>query len=483
MIQHGDCLELMRAMPEASVDAIVTDPPYGLEFMGMAWDTMREDGKPRARNEWGDFGSREHARHPSEVQAIRRNKGLAFQQFSLAWATEALRIAKPGAHLLAFGGTRTFHRLAGALEDAGWEIRDTLCWLYGSGFPKSLDVSKALDKAAGAERECTRPGVVQRDGYGEDWDTGDSAQRPRYDLPATDAARAWEGWGTALKPAWEPIILARKPLVGTVATNVTVHGTGALNIDGCRIGGNGGNRRDNLSTTEPRGAAMGAYAVPAAAVDGLGRWPANVVLDPEAAALLDAQSGERPGMREATLNRGATTGKGLGYGSTSPQSAGLVGYGDTGGASRFFYCAKASRAEREEGLAEIAARQRDDSRTADQPMNGGDGNPYNRGVAPRRNHHPTVKPVALMRWLVRLVAPPGGLVLDPFAGSGTTGIACALEGVRFLGLEREAEYVAIAEARLRSVERGPAAWLVFDGRDEGRDSEDPAQPSLFGNAG
>ena len=321
-VRHGDCREVMAAMDAASVDAIVTDPPYGLAFMGKGWD---------------------HA-----------VPGVEF------W-TEALRVAKPGAHLVAFGGTRTFHRLACASEDAGWEVRDTLSWLYGSGFPKS---------------------------HNGPWG------------------------GTALKPAWEPIIMARKPLTGTVAANVAAHGTGALNVDECRIDASAG-RPHIVSKAEPSLNAFG-NGLNGSAFAGsttLGRWPANVLLDEGAAAQLDAEAGERksgvPGVRRKSHDTSAMSGR---LGITGQREA---GYGDTGGASRFFYTAKASRKERGEG-----------------------------------NHHPTVKPIALMRWLCRLVTPAGGTVLDPFTGSGTTGCAAALEGFGFVGIEREAEYVAIAERRI-----------------------------------
>ena len=333
----GDCRELMAAMPAASVDAIVTDPPYGLAFMGKGWD---------------------HA-----------VPGVEF------W-TEALRVAKPGTHLLAFGGTRTYHRLACAIEDAGWEIRDCLSWLYGSGFPKS---------------------------HNGPWG------------------------GTALKPAWEPIIMARAPLAGTVAANVAAHGTGGLNIDGCRIAVNPVVDASQLRTmTRSRRETADGWGLSTVQGDtpqvvrADGRWPANVALDEDAAAMLDAQTGTvgggfgvRGGGASGEWN---PTDRATARGQTIRGGGEVVGYGDTGGASRFFYCAKASRSEREAGT---------------------DG-----------NGHPTVKPVALMRWLVRLVTPAGGVVLDPFTGSGTTGVAAVQEGRRFIGCEREAEYVEIARRRI-----------------------------------
>lgn len=440
MIQLGNCLDVMLAINADSVDAIVTDPPYGLEFMGKGWD----HGVP----------------------------GIPF------WAA-ALAIVKPGAHLVAFGGTRTFHRLTCAIEDAGWEIRDCLCWLYGSGFPKSLDVSKAIDKAAGVADSRTFKSSNPADRpythtVGETSTGWKSPVRPDKTNPYSEEAEEWDGWGTALKPAWEPIILARKPLVGTVAANVQRYGTGALNVDACRIAGPnwngvwgssnatvGGDRTFNAS---PEGEAYRSEQHPA------GRWPANVLLDEEAAAQLDAQSGERPGQlaraRTDGVEQGNTVLGPLKHITKNPEPR-----ADTGGASRFFYCAKASRAEREvglDGLPVVHATSRPASddveeRTIQERLHG----------RLARNHHPTVKPVALMRWLVRLVTPPGGLVLDPFAGSGTTGIACELERRRFHGIEREAEYVAIATARLAAAVATPELF-VADGE------ADPRQEELFG---
>jgi site-specific DNA-methyltransferase (adenine-specific) len=362
----------MPTLDAESVDAIVTDPPYGLGFMGKAWD----HGVP----------------------------GVEF------WL-EAFRVAKPGAHLVAFGGTRTFHRLTCAIEDAGWEIRDCLSWLYGSGFPKSADVSKMLDKAAGAERVAllvpTKPGNHPlQAGPISLGATG----MTDVSEPITAAARQWQGWGTALKPAWEPIILARKPFPSTVAANVQEHGVGGLNIDATRVPYRGDYRSPARTSGEVNSG--GSFGTGVKKFDDVnaeakGRWPANVVLDEDAAAMLDEQSG--------TLH---THGGGFGeYAGGSMFGGGRVRAAsqptDSGGASRFFYCAKASRSER-----------------------GAD------------NTHPTVKPLALMRWLVRLVTPLGGIVLDPFTGSGSTGCAAVAEGFRFVGIEKEAEYAAIAAARI-----------------------------------
>lgn len=445
-VYHADCIDAMRQLPADSVDAIVTDPPYGLEFMGKEWDSFRGSNSgikkpskkaagigtngapvfsPNRRNqkcpECGKWAY-DHAGRKCECGGWKQPAQVAysnaFQSWCEAWAREALRIAKPGAHLAAFGGPRTFHRLTAGIEDAGWEIRDSLAWMYGSGFPKSLDVSKAIAPAAGAEREVvgertratTRPpapdqsrGVAYR--YGGD--VQDTA-------PATPAAAEWAGWGTALKPAYEPIILARKPLRGTVAANVLAHGTGALNIDATRIDGTKaqrGERRTALGRVNDDGW----KPKPVRADDASGRWPANVVLDPEAAKLLDEQTGDLPA-GVAVRHRGVPSNGVTGWGAKAPGTPD-VGYGDSGGASRFFYTAKADAEER---------------------------------VAPdgTRNTHPTVKPTDLMRWLVRLVTPPGGTVLDPFAGSGSTGVACRAEHVRAILIERDAEYARIIASRL-----------------------------------
>jgi len=327
----GDNLDVMASWPGCCVDAVVTDPPYGIEFMGKDWD-----------------------------------HGVPGEQF---WA-EFLRIAKPGAHLVAFGGTRTFHRLTCAIEDAGWEIRDCLMWLYGSGFPKSLNVGKGIDRAAGELKpEGTAFNVAGV--YNDKMQTTSPSQGYVSPSPVTDAAKQWYGWGTALKPAWEPIIMARKPLIGTVAANVLAHGTGALNVDGCRV-----KTGDDLSGGTFGGTRDADGNLPNAIGSGdKGRWPANVLLDPEAAAMLDEQSGERP--------------------------------------SRFFYTSKASRADR---------------------------GPH--------NDHPTVKPTALMRWLVRLVCPAGGIVLDPFNGSGATTYAAREEDCRYIGIDQDGGYCETARRRL-----------------------------------
>jgi site-specific DNA-methyltransferase (adenine-specific) len=388
-VETGDCREIMAAMDAASVDAIVTDPPYLLSFMGKAWD--------QGETPW------------------------MMQQWHETWAREAYRVLKPGAFCLAFGGTRTHHRLMCAIEDAGFEVRDTLSWLYGSGFPKSLN----LDPHGGP----------------------------------------WRGWGTALKPAWEPIILARKPMTGTVAANVAAHGTGALNIDATRIGGDlmvesrmsqsrGGVLNANGRDVEHGNWQQRPNDAPATHT---GRWPANVLLShhedcngtcAEGCPVkeLDAQSGERPSGTAGPSFHRARPDRTF-FDQVDSRDRVTMRYGDTGGASRFFYTAKASRRERNAGLDGMPERSvhppEPNGRVWDIPGS---------HSTPRANNHPTVKPVAVMRWLVRLVTPPGGLVLDPFAGSGSTGIAALLEGFAFAGIEQDPGYAQIARRRIAHTE-------------------------------
>jgi len=386
-LHHGDCLEVLKTLPECSVDAVVTDPPYGLSFMGKKWDY--------------------------DVPAVE------------VWQ-ECLRVLKPGGHLLAFAGTRTQHRMAVRIEDAGFEIRDLIAWVYGSGFPKSHDISKAIDKEAGAEREVVR---VKPRAATSGTMAGRSDSRPWIEksrevgyhevagsIPATEAAKQWQGWGTALKPAFEPVTMARKPFASTVAANVLEHGTGGLNVDGCRVGTDGGCRMLDGDGGFDAGCvnALGGHlnSTRSHREPGLGRWPANFIHD---------------GSEEAT---------------------GLLG-----DAARFFYTAKASKSDRDEGCDGMGAAPRQDVGAL---RDGG------RESQPLANHHPTVKPTDLMRYLCRLVTPPGGIVLDPFTGSGSTGKAAILEGFRFIGIEREAEYIEIARARIQREADKPRQLDLFD---------------------
>jgi site-specific DNA-methyltransferase (adenine-specific) len=406
----GDCRVSMAEMETASVDSIVCDPPYELGFMGKSWDAS----------------------------------GIAYD---LEVWRQALRVLKPGGYLLAFSATRTYHRMTCAIEDAGFEIRDCIGWHYGSGFPKSLDVSKAIDKAAGAQREVV--GIKHAERYpngpgGNTFTVGGEPDGTRIGpqpltAPATDDARRWSGWGTALKPAWEPVVVARKPLQGTVAANVLRYGTGAINVDGCRVASSDAlvrppiDRNDNVAYV-----AYGKVLGVGVQVEPAGRWPANIILSHDPAcgdecapgcpcAAMDAHSGGDGASR---------------FFSNLPIEADdLV---------PFFYAAKASRREREAGCDDLPARsgaeavEREEGSAGVNSPRAGAG----RTAASVRNNHPTVKPVSVMAWCIRLVTHPGGLVLDPFTGSGTTGVAARREGMRFVGCEMSEEYAEIARARI-----------------------------------
>lgn len=361
MLIHSDCLEALRKLPDNSVDSVVTDPPYGLSFMGKKWD---------------------YAVPSVEI-----------------WA-ECLRVLKPGGYLLSFAGSRTYHRIACGIEDAGFEIRDMIAWVYGSGFPKSLNVGKAIDKMQGNERINLGLSPNRRLSHerGNSW-----KQTSPNSMQYTESRgnSPYEGYGTALKPALEPITVARKPIEGTVAANVLKWGTGAINIDGCRVGS------EEISVhTDPAIYSMTPHKSNLDYRNHQGRFPANLIHD---------------GSDEAT-----------------------AGLGD---AQRYFYCAKASKAERNMGCEGLDKQEGQGSykfRT--------DGSLDGKPTAAKSNIHPTVKPIALMRYLVRLVTPPNGTVLDPFLGSGTTAIAAIQEGFDWIGIEREAEYCDIARARIAAAE-------------------------------
>lgn len=431
-VHLGSCLDVLPTIGTATIDAIVTDPPYGLS-------NVKPDGIINAIKEWAS-GNREFV---PDAKGFMGKDWDAFVPPPAVW-DECFRVLKPGGHLLAFAGTRTQDLMGLAVRLAGFEIRDSIAWMYGSGFPKSLDVAKAIDKAAGAERETkkwvrtgktvsatnsvgTRGGMtgnLQCPDCGKWKFSPDYCRCPKDNGAQTDTAKKWEGWGTALKPAHEPIIVARKPLVGTVAENVNTYGTGAINIAATRIAFR--SEEDRASATPQGRVTSNASAGAAPDVDAgerreidrpdnsAGRFPANVMLDETMAAILDEQSG-------TTKSPKAYVGDG--YADSSMFGVGGVNhaneYGDTGGASRFFYVAKASKRDRNEGLDE------------------------------RANIHPTVKPTDLMRQLVRLVTPPDGVVLDPFTGSGSTGKAAILEDFTFVGIELTEEYIPIIEGRLR----------------------------------
>ena len=418
----GDCRERLKELPDCSVDSIVTDPPYELGFMGKSWDAS----------------------------------GVAYD---VELWRECLRVLKHGGHLLSFGGSRTYHRMACAIEDAGFQIRDQIMWVYGSGFPKSLNISKAIDKSAGAEREVVGSKLGQA-GYhlqGHSSSTGAfshglGSSTPETRLasslvtaPATAEAEVWDGWGTALKPAHEPIVLARKPLVGTVANNVLKHGVGGINIDGCRVG-------DELmvnpsGSTNPRIAMGNGWREDAQPTVANGRFPANFIHDgsDEVLELFPDSTSKSGGKSGTNANPMSWT--------ENNKERDRVGHTDSGSAARFFYCAKASKKDRNEGLDQFEEQWQAGAEFRpnhmEKALNGESGNPFGRWQ-PTKNHHPTVKPTELMRYLCRLITPPNGTVLDPFTGSGSTGKAAVLEGFSFIGVEQSEEYIAIAKARIES---------------------------------
>jgi DNA modification methylase len=479
----GDCRDVLKTLADNSVDSVVTDPPYELGFMGKSWDST----------------------------------GIAYDV--TVWE-ECLRVLKPGGHILAFGGSRTWHRLAVAVEDAGFEIRDSIAWIYGQGFPKSLDVSKAIDKRGGSgallakeigealrvarelrgmskskadEIFCDgttnwtwfegRPGgqrsptpktfarvveawpelgglsekvaeaerevIGEKSGNSYVFAPGENREAPAVEMdvtaPSTPEAKAWAGWGTALKPAFEPVVVGRKPFGKgvTVAENVLRWGVGGLNIDGSRIGTGETTIRQNSSSSSFMTGKIGEtqltqtqYTTGSTA----GRWPANVILDEVTAGLVDEQSGVSKSTRsEITSTPGGVYGAGKGL----PSHTGVYGHGDSGGASRFFYQPKASKRDRNEGLEELPEVKGGSLSGGEDKRNGKTNQPM------RQNFHPTVKPTQLMRYLIKLVTPPGGTVLDPFTGSGSTGKAALLDGYKFVGAELTEEYLPIIEGRLR----------------------------------
>lgn len=452
----GDCIEVMRSLPDSSVDAVVTDPPYGIRFMGKSWDGADIEARVAERRGFASHapGAGPNGGHKS-IAAEAGKYDLApaamkaFQAFSEEWAREAIRVLKPGGHLLSFASARTYHRMVCGIEDAGFEIRDQIAWIFGSGFPKSLDVSKAIDKAAGAVRSDAMVGGhrgMQREG-GEDGGSNDykivkdaighgvGCGAASRGTAVTDAALQWSGWGTALKPAHEPIVVARKPLIGTVAANVLAFGTGALNIDGCRVDSPEGVAIINHSRNGVAG--YGNESLGGGTHGGFhlhGRWPANLIHDgsDEVVAMFpQSTSGAVTGGTVGGAIREVYNSSG-GYVMPEIKSS-------SGSAARFFYCAKASRADRNAGLVNPGPQFQHGTtlrKVEDAPKAG--------------NIHPTVKPTDLMAYLCRLVTPSGGIVLDPFMGSGSTGKACAREGLQFIGIEMEPEYMEIARARIEN---------------------------------
>lgn len=417
-LEIGDCLDKLKELEDNSVDSIVTDPPYGLSFMNKKWDY--------------DVPSTE------------------------IWV-ECLRVLKPGGHLLSFSGSRTYHRMVVRIEDAGFEIRDQIMWVYGSGFPKSHNIGKAVDKLQGNEREVVgdkpyKSGNLKT----ENILGGDYSMDNRVQLQETKGTSEWEGWGTALKPAHEPIVLARKPISEkSVAENVLKWGTGGLNIDDSRIATddnlNGGGYSKNFS-----GSTFLQYGGKLEYKQPEGRWPANIIFDEEAGQVLDQQSGiNGTGKKKVGKDRQAFFDKKSHiFGSDKEQTnVRIEDYGDKGGASRFFYCPKASKKDRDEGLDGFEEKKggsmiANTGKVMELGMASLKGEP--KELQPSKNNHPTVKPTELMLYLIKLVTPVNGTVLDCFLGSGSTGKAAVRGGFNFIGIEREEEYIKIAEARINN---------------------------------
>lgn len=431
-IINGDSLQVLDTFDESSIDAIITDPPYELGFMGKSWDAS----------------------------------GIAY---NVDLWKKALRVLKPGGYLLAFGGSRTFHRIACAIEDAGFEIRDTIMWLYGSGFPKSMSLSKGLE----AKEKLGNAGTRNKRKIEQACDTEEytlkqtnngamgemvEATRKQY-VPDTDMAKKWDGWGTCLKPAFEPIIVARKPFNGSLIENIEKNGVGGLNIDGCRIDYKGEKPNIGGRAKHDRGEGYGFKALgDECAANDSGRFPANVILTYDetdkgevCGGMPDTNSQKTP--NDDRENKGKSM---FIDGVHNPNNS----YDDNGSAARYFYCAKASKKDRDNGLiyfenvsgAEISNRKEGSKGLV---MEGGKQNPYNGKSSPNnKNFHPTVKPVELMQYLIRLVCPKGSTILDIFNGSGSTGKAAMFENrernadYKYIGIELDSEYCKISESRI-----------------------------------
>ncbi len=528
-IINGDCIEELKLLEENSVDAIVTDPPYGIGFMGKEWDNFNPMAIEKAVNK--------DPRTKVGIASMRRSSFAGQYDLSLSanqkfqlWfqqvAKECLRVLKPGGFLLSFGGTRTYHRMTCGIEDAGFEIRDTIMWIYGSGFPKSLNIGKKMEKLQNADYEMVSkliinseksereiadycdvsPALVrfwrlnersirrnewvklsellgvkskeyfidaEREVLEKKWRT--PSNKPEFSTqwgfgaktnghynltaPATPEAKEWEGWGTALKPACEPIVVARKPLSEkNVALNVLKHGTGGINIDASRIEYKS---EYDKSQATPQGKVTSGTDERIGAKPNVenqdrkdferpelkGRFPSNIILDEEAGKMLDEQSGVSKSIPHSHDHKKNTAiyggGKGLGI------REGMSKFDDKGGASRFFYVAKASKSERNFGMEEKQTVKQFEEKKTDDGREVVSDRPHQIGATNRKNNHPTVKPIKLMEYLIKLISKENAIVLDPFTGSGTTGIACAKLNRQFIGFEKEEEYVKIAEARIK----------------------------------
>jgi len=425
----GDNMKSLKELPDNSVDSIVTDPPYGLSFMNKKWD---------------------------------------YDVPTVEFWSEVYRVLKPGGHVLSFGGTRTYHRMAVNIEDAGFEIRDQIMWIYGSGFPKSHNIGKAIDKIQGNKRKVVgemRAGKTAL-GQGSGWNEHEN----KTEIEITKGNSDWEGWGTAIKPAVEPICVARKPLSEkSVAENVLKWGTGGLNIDASRIGNEVRTTPIHSDDVKDDTTMFGLHkTIQHERVETTeGRFPANVIFDEEAGKILDEQSGVKKSGFNPNASKKQYNGGTFGGGETNSNN----GYGDEGGASRFFYVPKVSKKERNRGLDELPDKDRtgqsDKGLYSSSPycidcgktVNGTndhsnckEGLEYRPSTKTTKNTHPTVKPINLLTYLIRLVTPKNGVVMDCFMGSGSTGIAAQLEGFKFIGMEMDEDYFNIAEARINAYE-------------------------------
>ena len=540
-LRLGDCLEVLKTIPDNSIDAVITDPPYGLGFMNKEWDSPEKLRQLTQREADRSAERKAEGKSPTDAPfsksvppglAIKGAKeGKWFQDWCELWAAECLRILKPGGHILSFSAPRTYHRMATAFEDAGFEIRDQLMWVFGSGFPKSHNIGKAIDKRGGetigwfgewlrnwreenniAQNQISKlfpsktgglTGNVanwekgynlptneqfnlicetfnlpfksleeaEREFIGTDKNWGNKGSVPLTGYKEFDITKGnseWEGWGTALKPAHEPIVMARKPLSEkSIAENVLKHGTGGINIDGSRIDVSenekikteGHIRKGNVIGDERTSVAAGQFG-DGAFVAGTdltnGRWPANIIFDEEAGQLLDEQSGNRKGFNGG----GGPTRFANAKGGEKLDTYNY--YKDNGGASRFFYCPKAAKKDRNEGLDDFEKKKSGIGSTyaGNQKTSNISGNP-DRQTDPKANHHPTVKPTDLMRYLINLITPPNGTILDPFMGSGSTGKAAVRCGVNFIGIEKEQEYMDIASARIEHEKNKPTQQKLF----------------------
>lgn len=470
-LRLGDCIEVLKTLEDNSVDSIVTDPPYGLEFMGKEWDTFKtgriseykEGGKIdleqiQSRKGKGGAGPSYTKRAAAKCRKCNKQRWSGspckceepdfeidnstqhtFQSFNEAWARECYRVLKPGGHLLAFGGSRMYHRLACGIEDAGFEIRDQIMWIYGSGFPKSHNIGKAIDKIQGNEREVgkSKGTYVSKGGQL----LGENTRTERFESVGYSD---WEGWGTALKPAHEPIVMARKPLTEkSIAENVLKWGTGGINIDGCRIGSEVRTTPVHSDDVKDDTTMFGLHKTIQHHREETteGRFPANIMFDEEAGKLLDEQSGNIKGGKNMPPFEAPATND---IKMNSSKVINRKGYEDKGGASRFFYCPKVSKKERNAGLDNM------EDKILNRVNSGGLEHDKKWAPVITKNNHPTVKPIALMEYLIKLVTPQGGTVLEPFMGSGSTGIAAKNLGMSFIGIEKEEEYMEIAKQRIEN---------------------------------